>query len=328
MGEGFTPLVDGRLGSVPIRLKLDFLAPTGSYKDRGSAVMMTQLKEMGVRRILEDSSGNAGASIAAYAALAGIEADIYVPESTSAGKMAQIESYGAHLVKVPGSREATAQAALDAADKTFYASHNWNPFFLAGMKTAAYEIAEQLGWKSPNWIVTPAGGGGLLGGLYLGFLEMVRAGFVSAMPRLAAAQSANCDPIRQAWLRGAGDIPAVAKTDTAAEGISVARPVRGKLILEAIRKSDGVVCAVTDEQIWQALDTLGEQGIYVEPTAAAAPAAAQDLLASRSIRAGETVVVMLTGSGLKATDKIVAHRAATREASAYENREINSFAGD
>lgn len=277
--------------------------------------MISKLKEWGVKEIVEDSSGNAGASIAAYASLAGIRARIYVPASTSAGKIAQIEMYGADLIKIPGSREDTTIAAFQAAEGSFYASHNWSPYFLAGMKTAAYEIAEQLAWTTPDWVVTPVGGGGLLVGLYLGFRDLLAAGVVAAIPRLAAIQASACDPIYRAWNAGLEYIPAVVKGRTVAEGISVAKPVRGKAILEAIRKSNGVVTTVEDAEVWAALETLGKQGIYVEPTAAAAPGALGKLHNEGIIGPDERVVVMLTGSGLKATDKIVEHQA--EQAAAY-----------
>jgi threonine synthase len=307
LGEGFTPMIAGHAGGEPVQLKLDFLCPTGSYKDRGSTVMISKLREWGVRELVEDSSGNAGASIAAYAALAGIAAHIFVPASTSAGKTAQIEMYGARLVRVPGTREDTTLAAMRAATKVFYASHNWSPYFLAGMKTAAYEIAEQSEWTVPGWVFAPAGGGSLLAGLYLGFLEMKEAGLIASMPRLAAVQSAACDPIYRAWNEGLDAIPAVEKKPTAAEGISVAKPVRDRLILEAVRATNGVVLTVGEEDLWATMDELSHQGIYVEPTSAAAPAAVSHLRRKRIFQPQDRAVVMLTGSGLKATDKIVEH---------------------
>lgn len=194
LGEGFTPLAVCRLGGHAMLLKLDFLCPTGSYKDRGSTVMMSKLKEWGVTEIVEDSSGNAGASVAAYGAAAGVRTNIYVPASTSGGKAAQIAMYGANLVRVPGSREDTAQAAWDAAARTFYGSHNWSPHFLLGMKTLAYEIAEQLNWQAPDWVVAPAGNGGLFVGLHLGFRDLIDAGVMARMPRLAAVQAEHAIP--------------------------------------------------------------------------------------------------------------------------------------
>ena len=307
LGEGATPLLDVPFDGCSGRLKLDYLFPTGSYKDRGSSVMLSKLKEWGVPEIIEDSSGNAGASIAAYAACAGIRASIYIPESTSAGKAAQIRLYGGNLVKIPGSRESTARAALRAARDIFYASHNWSPYFLAGMKTAAYELAEQYLWEPPDWILAPVGGGSLLVGLHMGFRDLLNAGFIPSMPRLAAVQSASCDPIYRAWKMGSEDVAESEKKPTAAEGISVAKPVRGTTILEAIRDSKGVVVTVNDDAIWNSVENLGKQGVYVEPTAAAAPAAFTYLRDSGVIRRGERVAIMLTGSGLKATDKVVEH---------------------
>ncbi len=305
LGEGYTPLVAARLGGHAVSFKVDYLCPTGSYKDRGSSVMISKLKEWGITEILEDSSGNAGASIAAYAAVAGIRSDIYIPESTSEGKGAQIAMYGANLVKIPGTREDTARAAWDAAGRTFYASHNWSPYFLAGMKTAAYEIAEQMNWRVPDWVVTPAGGGGLLLGLHLGFADLLRSGVIDHVPRLIAVQSAFCDPIYRAWRSALPDVPAIQKRPTAAEGISVAKPVRGTSILQAIHESRGLVSTVTDDAVWETLPQLGRLGLYVEPTSAAAPAAFMELCKEGIIVDGESAVVMLTGSGLKATDKIV-----------------------
>ena len=305
--EGFTPLVESSLYGLDLMLKLDFLCPTGSYKDRGSTVMLSKLNQWRVPRIVEDSSGNAGASVAAYATLAGIEADIYVPADASSGKIAQIAMYGAHLVKVNGSREDTGKAAWDAALNTFYASHNWSPYFLAGMKTVAYEIAEQLDWDVPDWIVAPVGGGSLLIGIWLGFQDMYQAAITARMPRLAAVQAENCAPVYRAWKSNLEDVSPIAKTPTAAEGISVAAPVRGKQILKALRESEGVVEVVSDKMVWQSLQDLGTRGVFVEPTAAAAVAALPALLANKAIKSGERVVVVLTGSGLKATDKIVEH---------------------
>ncbi len=308
-GEGNTPLSTVRLYGRDISLKMDFLCPTGSYKDRGSTVMLSKLREWGLRHIIEDSSGNAGASIAAYSAVAGIQADIYIPSSTSAGKAAQIGMYGARLIKVPGTREETALAAWQASSETFYASHNWSPYFLSGMKTVAYEIAEQRNWSTPDWIIAPSGGGSLVVGIYFGFREMFRAGLVDRMPRIVLVQAARCAPIHAAWRAGLEDVPAIAKQDTAAEGISVAKPVRGREILEAVRETNGVVHVVSEDEIWEGLAALGGAGVYVEPTSAVVASAAKKLLETGVIRSSESVVLTLTGNGLKATDKIVQRQA-------------------
>ena len=308
LGEGFTPLERATLFGRDVLLKLDFMCPTGSYKDRGSSAMLTKLKEWGIEEIIEDSSGNAGASVAAYSAVAGIRSRIFIPESTSAGKAAQIAMYGAELVKVPGTREDTGRAAWDAAQAGgFYASHNWSAHFLLGMKTVAFEIAEQLQWQVPDWVVAPIGGGSLLAGAWLGFQELAAAGVISHVPRMVAVQAANCAPVYDAWHAGWETIPAGVKKETAAEGIAVARPVRDKLVLQALRESNGLVARVSEPCIWKMGETLGHMGIYVEPTSATAAAAALDLMQQGTIAEGETAVILLTGSGLKATDKIVQH---------------------
>ncbi|MEO8028130.1 MAG: threonine synthase [Bryobacteraceae bacterium] len=310
LGEGFTPMAPVPLFGRTILAKMDFLCPTGSYKDRGSTVMLSKLREWGLKEIIEDSSGNAGASIAAYSALGGIRAKIYIPLSTSAGKAAQIAMYGAELIKTPGSREDTAHAAWQAASETFYASHNWSPYFLAGMKTAAYEIAEQLGWDPPEWVITPAGGGSLAVGLHLGFQELYDAGITPRVPRMVLVQAARCAPIYAAWRDGRTDVPAITKQDTAAEGISVAKPVRGREILEAARATNGFVHTVNEDEIWEGLSALGATGVYVEPTSAVVAAAAKQLIGTGVIADEESVVIVLTGNGLKATDKIVQHQQA------------------
>jgi threonine synthase len=203
LGEGRTPLLpysSPRLPSSACLFALhDHLNPSGSFKDRGAATLLSAVSRYGLEEIVEDSSGNAGAAVAAYAAAAGVGAKIFVPEKTGRGKIAQIEAYGAEVVKVPGSREDTAEAALKAAESSYYASHSWNPFFFQGTKTAAYEISEGLGWKSPDALVLPCGNGTLLLGTYLGWRELLEAGIVSRLPRLIAVQSAGCAPVFDSW---------------------------------------------------------------------------------------------------------------------------------
>lgn len=303
LGEGFTPLLAEELGGQRVLFKADQLCPTGSFKDRGASVMISKLKEWGISRLVIDSSGNAGASVAAYAAKAGIVADVYIPSYTSGGKSAQIKMYGANLVKVPGSREDTTAAAVAAASESFYGSHNWSPFFVAGLKTLAYEICEQLAWQAPDWVVVPVGGGSLVLGVYHGLRELLTAGLITRMPRIVGVQADACSPVYQAWKNQKGEVTPVPKGPTIAEGISIANPVKGRDILSAITNSRGLLVTVNDEQIMEAIFTLSRKGIYVEPTAAAAPAAVNVLRQRGLLQPRETVVVELTGSGLKATDK-------------------------
>jgi threonine synthase len=296
LGEGRTPLVETEADGARAFLKLDYLFPTGSYKDRGASVMISQAKEWGAMRVVEDSSGNAGCAVAAYCAKAGIACDIFVPESASPGKLAQIRAYGATLRLVPGSREAVARAALQAAETALYASHVWNPFFFQGTKTLAYELWEQLGSRAPDAVVLPAGNGTLLIGAHLGFRDLLRAGRIAKPPRLIAVQAANCAPLHAAY-RGASTTPPAA---TLAEGIAIAAPARLDQMLEAVRETGGEVIAVTEDEIRAAALDLGARGHYVEPTSATAWAGFRRL----SFQEEETVAIPLTGSGLKSGGRL------------------------
>jgi threonine synthase len=308
LGEGITPLVRGELSRIPVLFKLDYLCPTGSFKDRGSAVMISKLREWGVREIVEDSSGNAGAAVAAYAAAAGIRANIFIPQHAAAGKAAQIATYGANLVRIPGTREDTSLAALEAARRSYYASHNWNPYFVIGLETLAFEITEQLGWKAPDWLIAPVGGGGLILGLHAGFAKLLGAGLIRKLPRLVGVQAEQCAPVFHAWAANLPEVVPVKKGETAAEGISIAQPIKGRDILKAVRASDGLMRTVSESAIWDMLEIMGRKGIYIEPTSAAAPAAAAGLAAEGLLQPNETTVIELTGIGLKATDKVLQHR--------------------
>lgn len=297
MGEGFTPLEEVELEGLPVSLKVDYLFPTGSYKDRGATVLISKLKELGIRSVVEDSSGNAGSAISAYCAKAGIDCKIYVPESTSSQKLVQIRAYGARLRKVMGSREKTAQVAITDASQTYYASHCWNPFFLHGTKTFAFEIWEQMGWKGPDVLVLPVGNGTLFLGAYIGFKELEMAGRIKKIPRLIGVQSKACAPIYQAFKKGVKEPLPITKRETKAEGIAIANPVRGRQILEAIEETGGEVFVVTEREIEIALKEMGQKGHFIEPTSAATIAGLKRYL-KRGIR-GERVVSTLTGIGLK-----------------------------
>ena len=284
-----------------ILLKIDYLFPTGSYKDRGATVLISKVKELGIKKVVEDSSGNAGSAIAAYCARAKIGCDIYVPQATSAGKLVQIQAYGATLKRIEGTREKTAEVTIEAASKIYYASHCWNPFFLHGTKTFAFEIWEQMGWKAPDVIVLPVGHGTLFLGTYIGFKELKEAGMVKRIPRLVAVQSASCAPLNQAFEKGWNETKPIEKRETMAEGIAIAEPVRGRQILEAIRETDGRVLTVTEKEIGIAMREMGAKGHFIEPTSAATIAGLKKYL--KHIK-NEIIVSTLTGMGLKAAGKM------------------------
>jgi threonine synthase len=303
LGESMTPLFPFEHRGREIWLKCDYLLPTGSYKDRGAALLMSHLQAMGVHRVVEESSGNAAASLAAYAARAGIGIEVFCPASASPGKLAQIKLYGAQLRLIEGPRQCTTEALERhvAATGDFYASHLWHPYFLEGVKTVAFEITEQNGWQAPAVVICPVGAGSILLGLYKGFTELQEAGVINRLPRLFAVQAANICPVYQAYERHDSDVPPMTLAEpTLAEGIALPHPVRGPMLLQAIRKTDGGVTVVSEEEIREGLVILGRRGICVEPTSAVVLKAFEHLEDAGMIHPYEQVVLVLSGFGLKA----------------------------
>ena len=303
MGEGRTPLLPRRLEGFEALVKCEWLMPSGSFKDRGASVMLSLLRAQGVEAVLEDSSGNGGAAIATYAAAGGMRARILVPDSTSPAKTVQSRAAGAEIQLTPGSRQDCADEALrqgnDPANPFFYASHNWHPFFLHGTKTLAYELWEDLGFEAPDAVVIPCGAGSNVLGCDIGFSELLRAGAITRLPRLYAAQPAACGPIA----RQALGLPAEAPRPTIAEGTAIAQPIRMPEVLASLARSQGGAVLLEEEEISAAALMLAREGIYAEPTSAQAAAALGKLAATGAVRPGERVVVVLTGTGLKATPR-------------------------
>jgi len=296
LGEGSTPLIDGPEG---FRIKCEYVSPSGSFKDRGASVLMTGLRNAGIVSVFLDSSGNAGASMAMYAAAAGIRCEVLVPSSTPAAKTRQAEAHGATIKRIYGSREEVARAARELADTSVYASHNWQPLFIHGTKTMAYELAEQCSSGLPDHIVLPVGYGSMLMGLHLGFTEMINAGIIDSMPRLHAAQAAACAPIAAAFAAGSDDVEPVSAGATVASAIASSSPIRGRVIMRALRNSGGTAVSVPESEILPAWEHLSRSGFYTEPSSAVAFAAAQTLKAAATIAPAEKTLVVLTGTGLK-----------------------------
>jgi threonine synthase len=304
MGEGCTPLVERDWKGARALFKLEWFAPTGSYKDRGASVMISLLRQQGVTALLEDSSGNGGAAIAAYTAVAGIRAKVLVPAYTQPAKTVQMRAYGAEVELIPGTRQDTADAAVRQSERIFYASHNWQPFFLHGTKTLAYELWEDLGFQAPDNVISPCGAGSNVLGCDIGFGELLRAGQIGRLPRLFAVQPENCAPIHASFMAGAEGLVPVEISPTIAEGTAIAVPVRPREVLAAIRRSGGSTVAVPeDEIVANALD-LAKAGLYAEPTCASAAAALTRLVGAGTIGPQERTVVVLTGTGLKATQRL------------------------
>jgi threonine synthase len=280
------------------------MMPTGSFKDRGMTVMVSYLRSRGIDHVLEDSSGNAGASLAAYAAAAGLRCRILVPETASYPKIAQIAAAGADVVTIKGSRQDVAEAALRQSTEIFYASHNWQPFFVEGIKTLAYELWEQLGFAAPDNLVVPLGYGSNVVGAEVGFAELVRHGEIARRPRIFGVQAARCAPYAAAFRAGGEHLVPTEVAPTIAEGIATAKPTRVGEVLRAVRETGGSIVAVDEREIVEALRELARQGLYVEPTSAVAAAGLSRLASSGAIGREERTVLILTGSGLKASAAI------------------------
>ena len=302
LGEVMSPLVPFTLDDRRVLLKCDYAQPTGSYKDRGAALMMNFLQRHGVRRAVEDSSGNAGASIAAYAARAGIELKVFCPSSASPAKLAQISRYGAELAPIDGPRPQATRALLEyiQANDALYASHLWNPLFIYGVQTLAFEIAEQLEWQAPDIVFCPVGAGSILLGLHAGFSRLLAAGSIERMPRLVAVQAAHVAPLHAAWQAKTDEVAACpAHQPTRAEGIALPKPVRGRALLHALRKTDGSVVTVEESDIEEGLHQFGRGGICVEPTSAVVWQGMRSYCRHNSVPADAALVAVLSGHGLK-----------------------------
>jgi threonine synthase len=298
LGEGNTPLVEVNWEGHSVQLKLESLSPTGSFKDRGAAVLITALHGLGIQRVVEDSSGNAGASLAGYAARVGIACEVCVPASAAGPKLAQMKAFGAEVIEIKGRREYAALAAwAAAAHGAYYASHVYSPFFLVGIETLAYELWEQLGHRAPDGIVLPVGNGTLLLGVHRGFQRLHEAGLIPRLPRLFAVQAAACAPIYQAFQNGREAIEPVSTAPTVASGIAIGQPVRAAQILAAVRATDGAVFSVTEEKILQVRNQLARCGFYAEETSAVPMAALREL--GSILSSEELIVVPVTGHGLK-----------------------------
>lgn len=290
LGEGNTPLV----ARGQWLLKLEGLSPTGSFKDRGASTAITAARAAGATTVVEDSSGNAGASIAAYAAAAGLKARVFAPDDIVASKARAIRALGAELITVSGPRSAVTEAAIQAARTAYDAGHARDDAFLEGTKTIAYELFEALGPDLRD-VITPVGQGTVLIGLAMGFGELVSSGRLERSPRLHGVQSEACAPL----VRGAslGRPAPVVRQASIADGIRIPEPTRAERSYAAVRYSGGRWLSVSEEAIERAWRAEAARGLLIEPTSATALAGAHAL----GLPAGS--VVIITGSGLKAVDR-------------------------
>ncbi|MFF7813653.1 pyridoxal-phosphate dependent enzyme [Streptomyces sp. NPDC007945] len=305
LGEGCTPMVPLNWGGRRVHFKLEWFNPTSSFKDRGVTVMISHLAAQGADRVLEDSSGNGGSAVAAYAAAAGIRAKIIVPAATSAAKVLQARAYGAEIQLVSGSRAEVSDEAIRQSEQIPYASHNWHPMFIQGTKTIAYEMWESLGFTAPDNVVLVAGAGSNVIACDIAFRELLQAGQVDRLPRLFVGQPEHWATIADTF-NGIDPAGRGERVPTIAEGASIAHPVRLPEAVEAIRRSRGAAYAVPETEIHAAVRALSARGLYAEPTSSVAAATLDHFIASGEIAPDETTVVVLTGAGLKSAEKMAA----------------------
>jgi threonine synthase len=298
LGEGRTPLVSADVMGRKVHFKCEYANPTGSFKDRGTASLISFMLSRGVASALEDSSGNAGASFAAYAARAGLGPTVYIPASAAALKRRQIANYGAQVVLVEGPRSAASSAAQAAADGgVAYASHSYLPHNIRGYATCALEAWEDLG-QAPGAVVLPTGQGGLLLGMGRGFEALHQAGIIGRLPVLIGVQAAACAPLFALFEMGAQGLAFVTEGETVAEGVRVRAPLRARSVLETVSRSSGRFVAIPEARILPGRDSLARLGFYVEPTSALVWGALEEVLSELP----DPVVVVLTGSGYKVGD--------------------------
>lgn len=295
LGEGMTPVI--RLDK-DVLLKMDYFMPTLSYKDRGAVMLITRCKELGVDYVVQDSSGNAGNSIAAYAARAGIRCEIFVPEGTSPKKIDMIRAYGAKCTVVPGNRDHCADICREKVkrDGLYYANHVYNPFFYEGTKTYIYEVMEQI-HRMPNLILIPVGNGTLFLGAIVALEHLLESGLINRIPKIIAVQSENCDPLLKAALNGEECPAQIIPQPTIAEGIAIGKPRRGAEILAYASKYEVEFIHAPENKILEARNILAKKGVYCEHTTAANYAAYLHYRERQG--AAEDCLITMCGAGLK-----------------------------
>lgn len=305
LGEGSTPLIPASADQTGLLFKCDYMLPTGSFKDRGSTLSITRAAEIcrarGIKGVTEDSSGNAGLSVAAYCARAGLDCEVFVPESVNPAKARLIKTYGAKLRKIPGPREVVSEAASRAHPNPLYVGHVYDPYFIAGIETLAFEIAEESNWSPPGLIFCPVSAGTLILGLMYGFERLMSSDTIRTMPTIVGVQTVEVSPVH-AGLHGTSYSPG-AKFSSIADALVSTRPARLTEMIEALRKHSGTTEIVAEAEIVEAHRYLARRGFLVEPSSAVAYGG---LLKSRRQRpeASQSAIVILTGSGLKALHAI------------------------
>jgi len=324
LGEGNTPLVRGRktadwAGLTNLRFKHLGWNPTGCFKDLGMTVGMTEAVHTGAKIVACASTGNTAASLAAYAARAGLIARVYLPAGqVSLNKLAQALDFGAEVVEVEGSFDDALNILLEKTGEGIYFLNSINPFRIEGQKTTMFELLDQLNWKAPDYLVVPGGNLGNSAAFGKAFDELLRYGFVDKLPRMIVVQAAGANPFAQLWNDGAKELSPVLEPETVATAIRIGNPRSWRKSLRGVKNSGGQVLDVTDEEIAEAKAMIGRDGIGCEPASAATLAGLRKLRASNSIPKDASVVAILTGHVLKDTNFIIrAHQREEEEAHAH-----------
>jgi threonine synthase len=310
LGEGFTPMLRSR--EYPnVFIKDEGLNPTGSFKARGLSAAVTMARHFGLRKLAIPSAGNAAGALAAYAAAAGLEAHIFMPKDVPMANRIECDYYGAQVTLVDGLISDCARKVAELKESEAWKKDGWfdvsttkEPYRVEGKKTMGYEVAEQLGWKLPQGIIYPTGGGVGLLGMWKAFDELEELGFIgSERPHMISVQAAGCAPIVKAWDEGHAVAEMWPNASTLAAGLRVPKPYGDYLILEILKKSGGLALAATDAEILEATRHWAKmEGIFAAPEGAAALVAYRRLLASGFFSDDDTVVLFNTGSGLKYLD--------------------------
>lgn len=294
LGEGCTPLLENNRLGKGLLIKYEAANPTGSFKDRGSSLEITKALESGKRKVALASTGNMGASVAAYAAYAGLECTVFIPDIAGREKITQIKAYGAETVEVEGDYSVAIRQAeeyvLAHGDSFLTGDYPWRS---EGTKTVGFEIADQLYWRVPDYVIVPIGNGTLIWSIYEAFRELTLVGITDKIPRMIGVQVENCAPVVHAWENALNEIVPVRNPNTIATAIACGDPIDGLAALKAIRDSDGFAVRVSDKEALSARDTLARNGIFVEPSGAVAYAG------FLKTELSGTVVCLATGHGLK-----------------------------
>jgi threonine synthase len=320
LGEGFTPMLPSR--EYPnVFIKDEGLNPTGSFKARGLSAAVTMARHFGLKKIAIPSAGNAAGALAAYAAAAGVEAHIFMPKDVPAANRIECDYYGAHVTLVDGLISDCARKVAELKDSEVWEKEGWfdvsttkEPYRVEGKKTMGYEVAEQLGWKLPQGIIYPTGGGVGLLGMWKAFEEMEALGWLSLekpgsggqasiRPKMICVQAAGCAPVVKAWEEGKSWAEMWTNASTLASGLRVPKPYGDYLILDILKKSKGMAVSASDDEILEAVRHWAKvEGIFAAPEGAACLVAYRKLRASGFFKPEDTVVLFNTGSGMKYLD--------------------------